>query len=168
MRELKFLDLRLLWELVKDSRRSDRQLAKILGTSQPTVTRRRGFLESELIDGYTAIPKWEKLGYEIFAMTFTKIKADIASKRRYDDVRKRGQEWLASQHRVVMAGGCRGFGVDSFMMSFHKSYSDYDEFMRNYKLELGDFIDDVQSVLVNLGGKELIKPLNLKYLAETR
>jgi len=54
------------------------------------------------------------------------------------------------------------------MMSFHKSYSDYDEFMRNYKLELGDFIDDVQSVLVNLGGKELIKPLNLKYLAEAK
>jgi DNA-binding Lrp family transcriptional regulator len=168
MRELKSLDLKLLWELVRDSRRSDRQLAKILGTSQPTVTRRRGFLEKELIDGYTAIPKWEKLGYEIFAMTFVKIKADIASKRRYDEVRKRGAEWLTRQSMVVMAGACRGFGVDSFMMSFHKSYSDYDEFMRNYKLELGDFIDDVQSVLVNLSGKELIKPLNIRYLAEAK
>ena len=168
MRELGSLDLKLLWELVKDSRRSDRQLAKILGTSQPTVTRRRGFIERELLDGYTAIPKWEKLGYEIFAMTFIKIKADIATKRRYDEVRKRGMEWLASQSIVVMAGGCRGFGVDSFMMSFHKSYSDYDEFTRSYKLELGDFIDDVQSVLVNLGGKELIKPFSLKYLAEAK
>jgi DNA-binding Lrp family transcriptional regulator len=168
MRELKSLDLKLLWELVKDSRRSDRQLAKILGTSQPTVTRRRGFLEKELIDGYTAIPKWEKLGYEIFAMTFTKTKADIASKRRYDEVRKKGAEWLARQNMIVMAGACRGLGVDSFMMSFHKSYSDYDEFMRNYKLELGDFIDDVQTVLVNLSGKELIKPLNIRYLAEAK
>jgi hypothetical protein len=40
--------------------------------------------------------------------------------------------------------------------------------MRNYRLELGETIDDVQSVLVNLNGKELLKPLNLRYLAETK
>jgi hypothetical protein len=54
------------------------------------------------------------------------------------------------------------------MISLHKNYSDYDDFMRDYRLELGDFIDDVQSVLVNIAGKELLKPLNLKYLAETQ
>jgi len=57
-------------------------------------------------------------------------------------------------------------GVDSFNLSFHKSYSHYDEFMRNLKLEMGDFIDDIKAVLANLGGKELLKPLHLKYLAE--
>jgi DNA-binding Lrp family transcriptional regulator len=168
MKELKPLDYKLLWELVKNSRRSDRQLAKAIGTSQPTVTRRRTFLEKELIDGYTAIPKWQKLGYELFAITFVKIKAILASKKMYAEIRKKGLDWLMSQHQIVMAGSCRGMGVDSFMMSFHKGYSDYDEFMRNYRLELGETIDDVQSVLVNLNGKELLKPLNLRYLAEAK
>jgi DNA-binding Lrp family transcriptional regulator len=168
MKELKPLDHQLLRELLKNSRRSDRQLAKAIGTSQPTVTRRRAFLEKELLEGYTAIPKWNKLGYELFAITFVKIKPIIASKERYAEVRKRGLEWLMSQHQIVMGGACRGMGLDSFMISFHKSYSDYDEFMRNYRLELGELIDDVQSVFVNLDGKELLKPLNLKYLAETK
>jgi hypothetical protein len=59
-------------------------------------------------------------------------------------------------------------GVDSFMISLHKNYADYDDFMRTYRLELGEFIDDVQSILVNLRGKELVKPLNFKYLAEAK
>jgi DNA-binding Lrp family transcriptional regulator len=168
MENLKSIDYRILWELVKNSRRSDRELAKILGISQPTVSRRRTILEKTLIDGYTAIPKWEKLGYEVLAMTFVKIKAEIASKEKYETTRKKGSQWLMNQPNIIMAGACRGIGVDSFMISLHKNYSDYDDFMRDYRLELGDFIDDVQSVLVNIAGKELLKPLNLKYLAETQ
>ncbi len=41
MKELKPIDYKILFELMKDSHRSDRQLAKALGVSQPTVTRRR-------------------------------------------------------------------------------------------------------------------------------
>jgi DNA-binding Lrp family transcriptional regulator len=158
----------LLSELIKDPKRSDRQLAKILGMSQPTVTRKRDFLEKEFIDGYTTIPKWEKLGYEIFAITLVKIKPAIASKEAYEATREKGSHWLMNQHNIVMAGACRGMGVDSFMISFHRSYSDYDEFMRSYRLELAETIDDVQSILVNLCGKELLKPFHLKYLAEAK
>ena len=45
MKELKPIDYKLLFELMKNSHRSDRQLAKALGVSQPTVTRRRAMLE---------------------------------------------------------------------------------------------------------------------------
>jgi DNA-binding Lrp family transcriptional regulator len=168
MKELKALDRKLLWELVKNSRRSDRQLAKAIGTSQPTVTRRRAFLEKEMIDAYTAIPKWRSLGYELFALTFVKIKPHLASRKMYDEVRKRGLEWLMSQPQIIMGGGCRGMGVDSFMMSLHKSYTDYDEFMRNCRLELGEYVDDLQTVFINVDGKELLKPFYLKYLAEAK
>jgi len=61
MNKLKPLDCKILSELMKDARISDRQMAKILGVSQPTVSRRRVALEREVIDGYTAIPKWEWL-----------------------------------------------------------------------------------------------------------
>jgi DNA-binding Lrp family transcriptional regulator len=168
MKELKSLDYKLLYELMKNSRRSDRELARVLKISQPTVSRRRTELEKNLIDGYTAIPKWKMLGYEILAITLIKIPQAIAAKEKYNAVRKRGLEWLMSQPNVVMAGACRGMGVDSFMMSFHKSYSDYDNFMRKYRLELGDFMEDAQSVLVNLFGEDLLKPLNLRYLAEAK
>lgn len=158
---------KLLFELMKDAKKSDRELAKVLGVSQPTVSRTRKFLEQELIEGYTAIPKWEKLGYEIFAITFFKIKSGIATKERYPTVRKKGMEWLMSQPNVIMAGSSRGMGMDAFNISLHKSYSDYDDWFRNIRLELGDLIDDVQSALVNLRGKELLKPLSFKYIAET-
>jgi DNA-binding Lrp family transcriptional regulator len=167
MKDLRAIDYKILFELMKDSKRSDRQLAKVLNVSQPTVTRRRATLEKELIDGYTAIPKWEKMGYEIFAITFFKVKQVIASKEHYADARKRGMEWLMKKHNIIMAGSCRGMGMDSFNLSFHKSYGDYDEWMRNFRLELGDLVEDIQSVLINLGGQEVLKPLNLKYLAET-
>jgi hypothetical protein len=57
-------------------------------------------------------------------------------------------------------------GVDAFNLSFHRSYSDYDKFMRNLRLEMGDLIENVKSVLVNLTGKELLKPPHLKYLTQ--
>jgi DNA-binding Lrp family transcriptional regulator len=168
MKELKPLDYRLLYELIMNSRRSDRQLAKTLKISQPTVSRRRVELERNIIDDYTAIPKWKKLGYEIFAITLFKIKAEIASEKRHDDTRERGLDWLMSQPNIIMAGGCRGSGFDSFMISIHRSYSDYDDFMKNHRLELGDTIDSVQSILVNLYGEEVLKPLSLKYLTRAK
>jgi DNA-binding Lrp family transcriptional regulator len=167
MKELKPLDYRLLSELIKNSRRSDRELAKAIGVSQPTITRRRAIIEKELIDGYTAIPKWEKLGYELFAITFVKIRAAIASEEKYDDTRKKGFGWVAKQPCIIMSGACRGMGVDSFMISIHKSYKDYDEFLRNLRLKLGDFVEDVQSILVNLSGKEILKTLGFGCLFET-
>lgn len=167
MRKLKPLDYKILFELMKNAKRSDRQLAKLLGVSQPTVSRRRAFVEKELIDGYTAVPKWEKLGYEILAITLIKTKSSLASQEKYVNVRKRGLEWLMKQPNIIMSGGCRGMGVSAFMISVHKNYSDYDEFMYKYRLELADTVDDLQTVIVNLAGREILKPLNLKYLAGT-
>jgi DNA-binding Lrp family transcriptional regulator len=168
MAKLRPLDYELLFELMKNARRSDRELAKALGTSQPTVTRKRNFLEKELIDGYTAVPKWAKLGYEILAITFVKIKQSIASKEKYAPTRDKGLRWLMKNNSIIMAGTCRGMGVDSFMISLHRSYSDYDDFMRDYRLEMAEFMDDAQSILVNLRGREILKPLNFRYLAEAK
>jgi DNA-binding Lrp family transcriptional regulator len=166
MSELKPVDRKILFELMKNSRKSDRDLAKVSGVSQPTVTRKRAYLEKELIESYTAIPKWAKLGYNIFAITFIKIKAELATKDKYAESRKRGINWLMSQPNILMGGGCRGMGVESFMISIHKTYADFDDFLYNYRLELGDTAEEVSSVIVNLAGRDLLKPFNVKYLAE--
>lgn len=167
MRNKKEFDWKLLAELFKDAKRSDRELARIFGTSQPTVSRRRARLEKEVIESYTVIPKWGKIGYEIFAITLVKSKPELASREKYNESRKKGYDWLLKQPNVMMAGGCRGErGVNSFMISLHKNFSDYDDFMYRYRLEWGPHIDETETILVNLVGRELLKPLNLKYLAE--
>ena len=167
MSELKSLDYRLLWELVKNCRRSDRTLSKVLEISQPTVTRRRAKLEKDYIDGYTAIPKFGKIGYEILAITLIKA-LGIFSAKEYPDINKQGLEWLAKQPNIVMGGACEGMGMNSFIVSLHKDYSDHTEFMLKLRLEMGNFIDDVQTILVDLRNTKRLKPFHLKYLAEVK
>lgn len=166
MRKLKPEDYRILFELMKNARISDRQLAKMLGISQPTVSRKRAFLEKELFDGYTVFPKWEKLGYEILAITLIKTKPVYSSKENYESVMKRGFGWLRNQHNILMAGAIEGMGFNSFAISVHKGYPDYNEFLHTLRLDMGDLIDDLQTLLVDLVAKNRLKPLHLKYLAE--
>ena len=166
MKRPKDIDYRIIFELLKNSKVSDRTLSKKLGVSQPTITRRRTMLEKTSIDNYTLVPKWDQLGYEIFAINFIKIKMEIATSEKYKSVRERGMKWLMKQPNIIMAGASRGMGMDAFNMSFHKSYADYDQWFSAFRSEWGDLIDDIQSVLINLRGEEVIKPLNFKYLSE--
>jgi len=70
--------LRLLFELMKNAKRSDREIAKIIGVSQPTITRMRQRLEKTAIVDYTIIPDWTELGFEIMATTL--LKADYQNR----------------------------------------------------------------------------------------
>lgn len=79
MPKQKLIDL--LYEIMKDSRRSDRELAKTVKVSQPTITRMRKVLENNgYIREYTVMPALEKLGFEILAFNF--LTADVHSTRR--------------------------------------------------------------------------------------
>jgi len=158
----------LLLELLKDSKRSDRELAKVLGVSQPTVSRMRSRLVKEgIIRGFTIIPSFAELGYEMLAITLIKAMGIFTSKE-YSDIRKQGLEWLEKQPNIVMGGACEGMGMNSFIVSLHKNYSDHSEFMLKLRLEMGEFIDDVQTFLVDLRATERLKPFHLKYLAEAK
>jgi DNA-binding Lrp family transcriptional regulator len=167
MTKLKDIDFKILFELMKNSKTSDRKLAKKIGVSQPTVTRRRTRLQKEVIEGYTTIPKWEKIGYEILAITLIKATKVFASKE-YVDIRKQGIEWLDKQPNIIMGGACEGMGMNSFIISLHKNYSDHSDFMLKLRLEMGNFIDDVQTFLVDLRATGRVKPLHLRYLAEAK
>jgi len=71
-----------------------------------------------------------------------------------------------NQPNILMAAASRGMGMGAFNIAVFKSYSDYDEWFGKLRLEMGDLVDDIQSVLVNLRGKEVLKPLHFKYLSE--
>ncbi|UCE15809.1 MAG: Lrp/AsnC family transcriptional regulator [Candidatus Bathyarchaeota archaeon] len=168
MTKLKDLDLKILFELIKNSKTSDRQLAKKIGVSQPTITRRRARLEREVIDGYTAIPKWDKLGYNLLAVTLVKTPFKFASNEKRNNAYNKSMKWLAKQSNVIMGSGCRGMGMTGILISLHKNYADLDEFLTNHREQLGDILEDVQTVVVNLSGKAVYRPLHLKYLAERK
>jgi len=65
---------------MKGSKRSDRELAKVLRVSQPTITRMRRKLEENAIAEYTIIPNWDALGFELMAVTFVDMRGVSQSK----------------------------------------------------------------------------------------
>jgi len=90
---MKDTELKLISELMKNSQRSDRELAQAIGVSQPTVTRTKAKLKREgyLLE-YTLIPNFEKLGYEIFDLTFASIKQTF-SLEQAEEARKTALGW---------------------------------------------------------------------------
>jgi DNA-binding Lrp family transcriptional regulator len=72
---LKDIELKILTELMKNSRRSDRALAKAVGVSQPTVSRTIGKLQKEgYIKEFTIIPDFKKIGFAVMSIMVSKVK----------------------------------------------------------------------------------------------
>ncbi len=166
MKELKAIDYKLLFELMKNSHRSDRQLAKALNVSQPTVTRRRSMLEKNYIDGYTIIPKFGKIGFEMASFTFLKSKLRQKNGNGENGNMDILKSWYEKQPNVVLAQDGRGMGWDIVSISFHKNFSAYAAFMRKQEEELSDLIIESQTFHADLHNGKSIKPFHLKYLSE--
>jgi DNA-binding Lrp family transcriptional regulator len=155
--------LKVLKELMRNSKRSDREIAKAIGASQPTVTRTRKLLE-EYIRSYTIIPEFGKIGYEIVAFTFSKSRT--YDKKEVDAKLPLVTEWYKKHNNVIFASDGEGLGKDGIMVSFHKNYSKYADFMRDYIVSFADCTSDVQSFIVSLKSGLIMKYLDLKYLAD--
>jgi len=168
MTKLKDLDYGIFSELLKNSKSSDREIAKKIGVSQPTVTRRRMRLEKEVIDSYTLIPKWEAAAYTLLVITLFKHRLKSRTKEEYLATRKLVLDWMMKHPNIIMDGRCTGNGADAFMISIHKNFAGYDKLSIEVTRDLGDNIRNIQPILVNLAKGNLIKPLSLKYLAEAR
>jgi DNA-binding Lrp family transcriptional regulator len=156
--------LRLVSEMLKNSKKSDRELAGILGVSQPTVSRTRARIEKEYIKTYTIIPDFKKLGYQIMAFTFAKTKGyhgNVAA-----EMTKKSKEWVAKRPNVIFGADGEGLGKDLVLISFHKNYSAYAEFMRSFAMDWGNYIDNFESFLVSIGSGFMLRDFDLKYLAD--
>jgi DNA-binding Lrp family transcriptional regulator len=86
---MKETELRLISELMKNSRRSDRELAKAIGVSQPTVSRTIQRLEKQcVIKEYTMIPDFTKIGYALLTVTLVKHREGPDSKQLEEGAKK--------------------------------------------------------------------------------
>ena len=149
--------LKLLFELMKKSKRSDREIAKIIGVSQPTITRMRQRLEKKGIVEYTVIPDWKELGFEIIAFTFVKA-------TRQPELDEKARKWAMKNPNVVFAAGGEGMGMDCAMISFHKNFSDFSSFITNLRVGWAENLRDLQSFLMTTDGERKIKSFSPKYL----
>jgi DNA-binding Lrp family transcriptional regulator len=152
--------LKLLFELMKNAKRSDREIAKIIGVSQPTITRMRQRLEKTAIVDYTVIPDWTELGFEIMALTFIKAKGT-------PEVSEKAKNWAMKNPNIVFAAGGEGMGLDYAVMSFHKNFSNFSSFINNLRTQWAENLQDLQSFLMTTGEERTVKPFSLKYLEKT-
>jgi DNA-binding Lrp family transcriptional regulator len=157
----KKLTQRLLFELLKDSKRSDRELAKVLGVSQPTVTRRRNKLVEEgIIREFTVIPDFVKMGYEIMAINC--FKSQIKK-----ELRDKAEKVTMTIPNIVFAARGHGMGKNAVVISMHKNYADYSTFITNILAEGGSDLEDYDSFVISLEDF-VAKPFSLRYLAEAK
>lgn len=149
---MKEIELKLISALMNNSRVSDRELAKKLGVSQPTISRTRQKLEKEgYIGGYTIMPSLRRLGYQIIAMTFVRFRGDLDAKEA-EKLRKRAQERFRDEtfaKSIVMFERGMGFGYTGVIVSIHESYSAFAEFLRRIK-QFEVLETDVRSFLTDL------------------
>ncbi|HKZ93559.1 MAG TPA: winged helix-turn-helix transcriptional regulator [Candidatus Bathyarchaeia archaeon] len=162
------LDHKIFCELLKNSRVSDRQMARNLGTSQPTITRRRSNVEKKLIEGYTVIPKWQEIGYEIVVFTFIKGDRGVRKPVVFDETLRKVRDWFSKEPNVIFAATGEGLGFDGVMVSFHKCYSDYADFKKKHDKELSNFSAESQSFIVDINSPIALKPFHLKYLTDAK
>jgi DNA-binding Lrp family transcriptional regulator len=162
---MKNVELRLISELMKNSRRSDRELAKVLGVSQPTVTRTRRMLEKEgYIKEYTMIPDFSKLGYQI--MGITSLKVEEKPQGGFEEIRKATSEAEKSNpHAGLMIVNGMGNNKNRLFIDFYENYSTYIDVIKTLKQFPFINVESIDSFLVNLKDETNLRVLSTSLIA---
>jgi len=149
----------LLYELMKNSKRSDRELAKVVGVSQPTITRMRRNLEKTgFIREYTVLPAVEKLGFEVIALNFLSMSA-------HDGV-KEVHGLISRNPKILFASSGSGLdGKTLLLVSIHRDFTDFSAFTHELKSSLGLETASVESFLFSLRA-DMIKHFSFKNLKQ--
>jgi DNA-binding Lrp family transcriptional regulator len=156
--------LRLLHALTKGARKSDRELARVLKVSQPTVTRKRAVLEKEgYIKEYTIIPDLVKMGYDFVAVTFLSFAEDRP------ELFDKAREWTKGKPSVIFASNGEGLSMNSIMVSVHKNYASYSKLITELRRDWQPNLRNTETFIISLARPELfIKPFSFRYLEGNR
>jgi DNA-binding Lrp family transcriptional regulator len=163
---MKDIELKVIVELLKNSHRSDRELAQAAKVSQPTISRTREKLEKQgMIKEYTIIPDYSQLGFTLLSITFTKMKGPF-SNEILDDMKKRARDAMREHPSALILGNTgAGCNADYVTIAFHRNYSEYTEFMRDIRKFPNVNINETKSFIIDLTEKDQMQPLSFYHLA---
>jgi DNA-binding Lrp family transcriptional regulator len=164
MRKLKDIDFRIISELMKNAKISDRELAKKLGYSQPAISRRRTRLERDRLLAYSAVPNFEEFGYDMLAFTFVHFDFAFGSGVFGDEAADMLSKAIEQHPNVIFASSGRGLGFEAILLSVHKHYAGYDEFRHSLRASLGKHAVDVRTFAISMKGDNTFRPLSFAYL----
>ena len=164
---MKDIELRVIVELMKNSRRSDRELAKIIGVSQPTVSRTIKRLEKEgSIKEYTLVPDLTKLGFEIMSLSLIKLKEPV-SEEELKEIRKQFRQTVLKEPiSTIVAMSGMGCNADRVIIAFHENYSAYTQFIDKIRQHPLIVVEQISSFLIDLKDRSQYLPLTLSGLAD--
>jgi len=153
-------EYKIIRELVKGARRSDRELAKAVGVSQPTASRVIKKLEKQgFINEYTIIPELRKMGYELLVFTL------LSFSENRPELFEKAIEWTKKQPCVIFANNGEGCGMSSIMVSIHEDYTSYTNLITQLKRDWQPNLKDEQSFVISLNRSDLmIKKFSFRYL----
>lgn len=168
MQKLKELDYNILFELLHNAKISDRKLAKKLGVSQPTITRRRAGLEKEGYITYTGVPNFTKMGLRIMAFNLVSwnAKGEKLSSARSEDLMNKVASFIHQYPNVIFASTGRGMGMGRISISLHKNYADYVKFLNTLNQEWGEYLAKQDSFIVSMESDNIVKQISFDHLVD--
>jgi DNA-binding Lrp family transcriptional regulator len=154
---------RLLFALIKESRRSDKELAKSIGLSQPSVSRKRAWLEEKgYIKEYTITPNLHKMGFELLVFTLLDFDLPLTS-----EANKKAKQWVEKEPSILFWADGEGAGIGSIMVSVHRNYGDFSKFMTQFRLDWQTNVKTLQNFYVSFGrAEQFIRPFSFRYLQD--
>lgn len=162
---MKDIYMKLLLEMMVQSRRSDRELAKALHVSQPTVTRARRWLEqNDYIGEYTLIPNFAKIRLELVAVTLIRSRVGSAGEK-HEETKKSIKAFLEKNPNAILGLRGEGLGCDGMMVSLHKDFAEFTRFMRELKREATG-AEVAGSFLASLTDVDQYRHLTFKHLKD--
>jgi DNA-binding Lrp family transcriptional regulator len=164
--KLRDVEVRLIAELMKNSRRSDRELAETIGVSQPTVSRVIKKLETEgIVKEYTMIPDFRRLGYQIMGVTFIR-KQETLKEEESAELRKAvAKVENKNPYASLIAVNGMGLGKGRMFITLYRSYARYAEAMKLARSLPHVEAEGIESFLVDLNDERNYRLLTLEQAA---
>ena len=83
------------------------------------------------------------------------------------ELEEKAEEYWKKFPNVLFVSRAQGMGKNGVLISLHKNYTDYTNFLTESLREWADAIQEYDSMLISLGGR-IVKPFSLEYLGEQK